>query len=378
MLVVSLGTSGFGGLWYYRTAKSSLDRAYLSKLEAVAGLQKSRLNAVVAFYLHGVKSITSRSDLRFQLDKSITLGKAESRNALNLILKNIKSTAGTFQEISLLDLEGRIVASTELDLIGTKHKDEKSFEEGKKANGLVRLFKDQHNILRVELAGPVRFASQMIGVAKVVANAEKLIELTEDYTGLGETGESVIAERAPNGDALFIVPLRFDGDAALTRRISKDKREIPILQALQGKEDAFTRNVRDYRGIAVLATTRFIEGLGWGIVVKIDAAEAHAPIEALKWRLLIGNVLLWIGMILACVRLSKTITQPILQLTEAARKISSGDLSHRVDVVSNDEIGSLAVSFNEMTESLNKKNAELKSEKDYVENILRSMADAFI
>jgi signal transduction histidine kinase len=50
--------------------------------------------------------------------------------------------------------------------------------------------------------------------------------------------------------------------------------------------------------------------------------------------------------------LARRFTQPLTELTEAARAISDGDLSRRAKVTSNDEIGELAGAFNKMTVDL--------------------------
>lgn len=53
---------------------------------------------------------------------------------------------------------------------------------------------------------------------------------------------------------------------------------------------------------------------------------------------------------------AKRITAPLHELAVAAKNISHGDLAHRVDVSSEDEIGELAKSFNAMAKSIEKNN----------------------
>ncbi|TET24057.1 MAG: HAMP domain-containing histidine kinase, partial [Candidatus Cloacimonadota bacterium] len=50
----------------------------------------------------------------------------------------------------------------------------------------------------------------------------------------------------------------------------------------------------------------------------------------------------------------KSTNRPLKQLVEATRKIAKGDLHYRIPVTRQDEIGELAYSFNNMTESLRK------------------------
>jgi two-component system nitrogen regulation sensor histidine kinase NtrY len=50
--------------------------------------------------------------------------------------------------------------------------------------------------------------------------------------------------------------------------------------------------------------------------------------------------------------LARSVSRPILELVEATRRLSSGDLDHPVDVKARDEIALLVRSFNRMTEDL--------------------------
>lgn len=69
------------------------------------------------------------------------------------------------------------------------------------------------------------------------------------------------------------------------------------------------------------------------------------------------------------------LTQPIIRrirmLISGTEKISSGDLSHRINIASNDELGQLADSFNAMTDRLS---STLVS-KDFVDNVIASMGE---
>lgn len=53
---------------------------------------------------------------------------------------------------------------------------------------------------------------------------------------------------------------------------------------------------------------------------------------------------------------AKRITAPLHQLAVAAKKIARGDLAHRVEVTTEDEIGQLATSFNKMAMSIERNN----------------------
>ncbi len=69
----------------------------------------------------------------------------------------------------------------------------------------------------------------------------------------------------------------------------------------------------------------------------------------------------WTGLYLA-----RRVTLPIQALAEGTRRISGGDLSHRVEVVADDELGVLVDSFNGMTQ-------ELESNKEQLERSNREL-----
>ncbi len=69
------------------------------------------------------------------------------------------------------------------------------------------------------------------------------------------------------------------------------------------------------------------------------------------------------GMLLAVVvfyPIIRTILSPVHRLYQATRRLSAGDLTHRIDVRSNDEIGELSDSFNHMAEQLLKDQQEIQ------------------
>jgi two-component system sensor histidine kinase ResE len=72
------------------------------------------------------------------------------------------------------------------------------------------------------------------------------------------------------------------------------------------------------------------------------------------------------------------ITKPIQQLKKAADLITRGEYGSRVPIVSSDELGELAQTFNLMGERLEETIKDLNYEKENLSSVLRSMADAVI
>jgi light-regulated signal transduction histidine kinase (bacteriophytochrome) len=116
----------------------------------------------------------------------------------------------------------------------------------------------------------------------------------------------------------------------------------------------------DYRGQTVFAATRYIEETEWGLVVKIDKAEAFAPVSELNNLLMLIMLSSSTAVVLASLYVSQSVTRPITNLTRVASQIAEGELSRRVEVTSRDETGTLARTFNHMARNVEERTAELE------------------
>ncbi len=246
-----------------------------------------------------------------------------------------------------------MIASTNPSFSGTQLANKQYFKEGLKNNLVDEIFKDEHNVLSVRLSGPFVLNGQIIGVVVVITDADLLVAITEDYAGLGETGEVILGKKNQAGDALFITPVRFDAGAALRRTVSKENLLNPMVLVLLGSEDIFlSGDTKDYRGELVFASTRFIESTGWGMVTKIDQAEVLKPVNDLLKFFLVLILSVMLGVIVVALVFATIIFRPIGELTVIAGILQKGDFSQRASTQSKDELGTLGRAFNTMAEKL--------------------------
>src|SRR5690625_2543564 len=76
--------------------------------------------------------------------------------------------------------------------------------------------------------------------------------------------------------------------------------------------------------------------------------------------------------------LSTRITAPLIKMREAAFGLTRGEFNTEVPKLTNDEIGELALAFNQMGKQLNFHITALRQEKEQLSSILSSMADGVI
>jgi two-component system, OmpR family, sensor histidine kinase BaeS len=101
------------------------------------------------------------------------------------------------------------------------------------------------------------------------------------------------------------------------------------------------------------------EGKVIGILLPMRVPfEGQPPevefIESTNRTLLYGALMAAIIALLLGIFLSRTLTRPIRELTQATHAVSEGDLSQQVPIRSNDELGELAKAFNKMSTELSR------------------------
>ena len=224
------------------------------------------------------------------------------------------------------------------------------------------------------------FANQDVGAIVFEIDMAPIYKLIQDTTGLGVTGETLIAKKMGDG-ALFLNPLRHDPEAALQRKVSfGDKRAMTIQQALTGK-DGIGMSV-DYRGKKVIAAWRYLPSLHWGMVAKIDASEAFEPVATLRGFVIILLVAVFIIELFLSVLVSKSISDPIRSLMLGTEAVGAGDLDYAVGTGTEDEIGQLRRAFDQMTQKLKRITAsrddldlEVKARKNAEKALQKSMGE---
>jgi signal transduction histidine kinase len=117
-------------------------------------------------------------------------------------------------------------------------------------------------------------------------------------------------------------------------------------------------------GDTVLATYAPVPEMGWSVVLEepIDAALASVQI-AKRSALALLLAGLFVGATLI-VWLSQKITKPIEELRQNVATIGAGNLEHRADIRTGDEIEELATEFNKMASALQQSHATLEQKVD--------------
>jgi signal transduction histidine kinase len=129
----------------------------------------------------------------------------------------------------------------------------------------------------------------------------------------------------------------------------------------------------DFQGRRVLTAYSTIMPLRWAVFVEQPLEEAFEPLSASIKRTAV-LVLLGVGLsVLVSLVLARRMVRPIRTLQEGAAKIGAGELGHRLELKTRDELEALADQFNRMTAQLQESYANLEQK---VEDRTRDLSEA--
>lgn len=115
------------------------------------------------------------------------------------------------------------------------------------------------------------------------------------------------------------------------------------------------------------------------IIYIIDTQEQMREFSERTFEIIIQALLL--GLIIA-ITLSffsaKAITSPIQRITRAASALADGDFERKIEIISRDEIGTLAETFNDMAEKLESTLNDVSSEREKLETIFLYLQDGVL
>ncbi|MFC1523732.1 ATP-binding protein [Thermodesulfobacteriota bacterium] len=345
----------------YHSERRALFDQVMHHLESVASIQQARIESITEQNYERFRLVASRTQLRISFKQYLAGGDGNHLAKIQRILNDAKGSIASFSRIDVLNLDGSIVGSTTEEAIGSRstHVEEVFFQQGRQGKTGTQFSRNPDGTITQHFAGPLILEGEILGVMIIDSDVESIMKAIQDYSGLGESGETILARQTVDGDALFLMPTRFDPQAGLQRSIPVKADNVAIIQSFK-EENKFLTDVIDYRGEPILAVTHFIDTTGWGLVVKIDAAEAFAPVRQLKNTLLliISSCILLIVAIFFY--LIQAITRPITRLTTVAGAIAQGDQVEIPSSTSPDEIGLLGQAFRTMTRQLMGANVELE------------------
>jgi PAS domain S-box-containing protein len=362
LVAVTLGSLAAFGMVMDDIADSMISEAAQDQLEGLVASGEDALESIVDGWQERVQLIASRTQLRVSLRDYNNTGDSGAAMRIGRILADAATSVKSVAALAVFDTDQQLVVQIGLRADSTLDElSGESFPQRPDTTLYLGAFVTEDGVPRVAYSTQLTLDSEHVGYLFVLLNGKRLIDLTADTSGLGQTGELLVVARDSAGArTLHAVRHPSDGlDYDESGGILLDGDDDPALLALANEEGVFTEDLRDYRGEPVWAATRYVPETDWGLVVKFDANEKQATMEDFRGRLYtLALSLAGIGLLVA-VFLGFRLSKPIHDLAAVANRIREGDLDARAHRTREDEIGLLAHTFNDMAAELQIRMTEL-------------------
>lgn len=327
-----------------------------NNLQSISQARADHINTYFIQNIERLKLITSRTKLRELLDHYNQSPNQDDLNSIKSIITDAAEPIEEFERICIVSLEGTVLTSTSNDFCGNNVENESFFIKGRAVNDIH--FVEENGDYKIFVSGPIELNERLIGVGVTVVNVDYLKNILFNRTGLGDSGEVMLAFLKEDA---IIYPIReiVVEQGEKTNLVSSRSDVRPMAEVLSSKRNTIYNDAIDYRDVHVLAATQFIKTGNFGLVTKIDRNEA---LNILNW----FSLMFMLGVILAAgfyYLLSKKtallITAPIQNLENGAKAVASGNYDMKIGVSGDDEIARFSRLFDEMSEKVKESRREI-------------------
>jgi two-component system, NtrC family, sensor kinase len=377
-VVIAINTGLLVGAAFYTTRSIVQDQIH-ARLTTVADDRQEML-------VHGLKQqeervawFAARTRIRTLLIErargllSAEQFEKEAESFLSSVLTNVTGLMAIWIE----DDAGRIMASSgSAKLVEELSRSERLPHEPRAEGYLAVPPRKAGETYAAGFGGIVRAADdRVLGTVVMVPDLGSVMTFLLDPHGLGDSGEVLIGWKS-GGRIHLPLPPR---EGAPLEEVAAE--QFLSLDAGIAGNFGYMRTT-DYRGRDVLVSYRPLGTAfpNWGLIAKMDAAEAYEPVARLR-RLLLslgaGVLLLGLG---ASNAIARRVARPIRHLARTSAAVTAGDLSARSRVDSSDELGDLSLAFDRMTDELARAQTTLErriSERTRALEAVRDLLDAF-
>jgi signal transduction histidine kinase/DNA-binding response OmpR family regulator/HPt (histidine-containing phosphotransfer) domain-containing protein len=352
-LLLSTVTVVVVGAVVYARATNDLTNAIYDRLDAVSSLKSDALGRWIDEQKRNIVYVGAipgfGDDARTFLDPATDAAtRTVAADRLRNDLRTVVSQTADAEEIYILDLDGTIRLSTLARDESISQASEPFFAGGSSQPTVQNVYTssltDQPTITVATPLFDQSGAGQKVAVLAANLSLQRVDKIIGEATGLGATGRTYLV----GPDHRLI-----QGTASTS---TVDSTGIRSALAHQDGEGLYV----DDQGTQVIGVYRWLGDRGAGLIAEISQDEAFGSARQLA--LTIGAVGLASALLLTggIWVVARRVTRPILALAATAAKVTAGDLEAVSGVHSEDEVGTLAAAFDEMTSELRENVATLE------------------
>jgi signal transduction histidine kinase/DNA-binding response OmpR family regulator/HPt (histidine-containing phosphotransfer) domain-containing protein len=344
----------------YVRATGDLTNAIYDRLGAVAAVKADAIDRWVDEQSRNVVFVSSMpgvgDDARTYLDPTAPAdARQQAATELRNDLKTVVSKTADAEEIYILDLSGTIQLSTLAQDEGKSQASQPFFKGGASQTTVQNVYVSSlTNQPTMTVATPLfdnNGLGQRVGVLAANLSLARLDQIVQQRTGLGQTGRTYLV----GPDRRLI--------SSTTAAGSGVHDSTGIEQAVVDHEDGQGLYTDD-RNTPVIGVYTWLGDRGSALLAEMSQDEAFGPARQLALTIGIVGLLAGILLVAGVSVVARRVTRPILSLAATASRVTAGDLEAVSGIRSPDEVGTLAVAFDEMTAELRENVATLERRVD--------------
>jgi len=149
------------------------------------------------------------------------------------------------------------------------------------------------------------------------------------------------------------------------------------LEQERGISTRFSRTM-GFRMMYAAVTVESAEGVQGFARVALPVSQVEAQVSRLRGVILLVALAVILAAAVLAVFIAERIAQPVRHLTEVVHRLAAGDLDARLLPVTDDEIGELTRSFNQMAIQLRSTINSLTEQRSQLSAVLENMADGVL
>ncbi len=218
------------------------------------------------------------------------------------------------------------------------------------------------------IAVPLLQDDEVSLVVAIQLDVKPIDAIMRGFGGTGETGDAYLvgADHLFRSNALH--PEKYNNLKATILNTAAKVNTLPVREALAGKSG--TAITTDAAGNEVLASwTPFsLPGIHWALVTDISKKEVFQPVYKLFYILAMLTAVGAVAALLLSYLVSGGITRQIRAIMDVIGKVDEGDLNARAEIISKDELGTMAGSFNTMINATQNLLKEREEEHEQLQN----------
>lgn len=190
----------------------------------------------------------------------------------------------------------------------------------------------------------VKVNNEPVGIVAVDIFLDSLPSIMEQYK-IGKTGYNILLD--PEGNIIY-----HPKNELILKNLTSENGDISsiakkMVAGESGLETADLDNEQYYIGY------KPVESTGWSVATTVTQDEVFEPLKGMTVKLIFFFIITIAILVSITYLLLRYMLKNLTGMSQMIQKIAAGDLTHRLDIRTKDELGQVSDDLNEMLENLN-------------------------